>query len=295
MSGFPWAGSERPEGQGQQGQQRAGVGVGGRAGQDAAQALGQPEGGGQRDGQDDDGPGGTARQEGAAGDDDEDDREHDRGEQAVPGQGAGGVGVGPGQPGRLPRRGVRDGAADGPGRGQQREGGQAQPDDEPGRLRDTAAHGAGGGERGGGGADGRGADGRGAEGRGAGDGVTVGGPEQDGKQAVQQDWPGGAVERAGRAGQYSPEALAKPPHGQGPGDRSGQGELDGGAPGDAEAEQQLDSRENGVQRDHVVTDKAGRPGNGAGHDGGIALGAAGQHLRETATEHGRLELQHAVE
>ena len=45
----------------------------------------------------------------------------------------------------------------------------------------------------------------------------------------------------------------------------------------------------------MVTDNAGRPCNGAGYDGGIALSAAGQHLRETAAEHGRLELQHAVE
>src|SRR5580693_4113016 len=199
MSGLPGGGSEGPEGQGQQGERRAGVGVGGRAGQDAAQAMGQPEGGGKRDGQDDDGPGGWAREEGAGGDNDEDDRERDRGEQAIPGQGAGQVGVDPSQPGGLPRRGVRYGAADGPGRGQQREGGQAQPDDEPGGLRDGAADGAGGGERGRGGAGGAGGGGGGADGGvagggGAGGGVAVGGPEEDGEEGVKKDGAGGAVD-----------------------------------------------------------------------------------------------------
>ena len=186
------------------------------------------------------------------------------------------------------------GAADGPGRGQQREGGQAQPDDEPGGLRDGAADGAGGGERGRGGAGGAGADGGIGGGGVAAGGVAVGGPEEDGEEGVKEDGAGGAVDQAGCAGQHAPEALAEPPYGQGPDHRSGQGELDGRAPGDAEAEQQLDNREKGVQRDHVMPDNAGRPGNGAGHDGGITVGAAGQHLRETAAEHGRLELQHAV-
>src|SRR6202042_631933 len=164
------------------------------------------------------GPGDGARQEDAEGDDGKHDREDDRGGQAVPGQGAGRVGVEPGQPGGLAGRGVRDRGGDGAGCGQRREDGQAQPDDEPRGLRGTAAYGPGGGERG--------------------RGIAVGGPEQDGQQPVQQYRPGSAVDRAGRAGQHSPEALAEPPYGQRPGHRSGQGHLDGRAPGDAEAEQQ---------------------------------------------------------
>src|SRR5947199_714644 len=48
--GGRWYGG--PEGQGQQGQQRAGFGVGGHAGEELAHALGQPQRGGQDDGQD---------------------------------------------------------------------------------------------------------------------------------------------------------------------------------------------------------------------------------------------------
>ena len=71
--------------------------------------------------------------------------------------------------------------------------------------------------------------------------------------------------------------------------------LSGRAPGDAEAQGQLDGGEEGVQHDHVVVDEVRRPGDRAGHHAGIAVRALGQHVREALGEHGRLELQDAVQ
>jgi hypothetical protein len=51
---------------------------------------------------------------------------------------------------------------------------------------------------------------------------AIGGPEEDGEQGVEQDGSRSAVGGAGGLGQNPAEALAEPPHGQGPGDGRGQ-------------------------------------------------------------------------
>ena len=193
-------------------------------------------------------------------------------------QRAGGVGVDPGEPGGRAISAVCEHVADGAGsagRGQQGERGQAAPEHEPGGLGRAAADD--------------------AFGHGGRAGVAVGGPEQDGEDRVEDDRPRGAVDRAGGSGQDAAEALAEPPHGQRPRDRRGEREPQRGAPGDAEAQGELGGGEEGVQHDHVVVDEARRPGDRAGHHGGIAVRAPGQHVREALGEHGRLVLQDAVQ
>jgi hypothetical protein len=65
--------------------------------------------------------------------------------------------------------------------------------------------------------------------------------------------------------------------------------------GDAKAEQQLDRREDRVQRHEVVLQEARVPGDRPGDDGRIARRGRGQHLGECLGVHERLELEHAVE
>src|SRR5437762_7560677 len=87
--GRRWYGG--PEGQGQQGQQRAGFGVGGHAGEELAHALGQPQRGGQDDGQDNGGAQSGRGPVDGDGHQGEQDREDDGRGQAVVIQRAGGV------------------------------------------------------------------------------------------------------------------------------------------------------------------------------------------------------------
>jgi len=50
-----------------------------------------------------------------------------------------------------------------------------------------------------------------------------------------------------------------------------------------------------VQHDHVMVDEVRRPGDRAGHHGGVAVRALGQHAGKALGEHGRLVLQDAVQ
>jgi hypothetical protein len=113
LHGGRWHGG--PEGQGQQGQQRAGFGVGGHAGEELAHALGQPQRGGQDDGQHDGGAQGGRGQADGDGHQGEQDREDNGRGQAVVVQRAGGVGVDPGEPGRGAIGAVGEHVADGAG------------------------------------------------------------------------------------------------------------------------------------------------------------------------------------
>ena len=125
--------------------------------------------------------------------------------------------------------------------------------------------------------------------------VPVGGPQQDREQRVEDHRAGSAVERAGVAGEHRAEPFAEPPHPQRPRHRGAQREPGRGPPGDPEAQRQLDGRENGVHRDQMMIDKGRRPGNRAGHDGGIPGRGTREHLREPLAEHERLVLQDAVQ
>src|SRR4029077_17929738 len=202
-----------PEGQGQQGQQRTGFGVGGHAGEGPAQARGQPQRGGQDDGQPDGGAQGGRGQADGDGHQGEQDREDDGRGQAVVVQRAGGVSVDPGEPGRGAVGAVGEHvayAAGSAGRGQQRERGQAAPEHEPDGLGRAAADD--------------------AFGHGGCVGVAFGGPEQDGEDRVEDDRSRRAVDRAGGSGQDAAEALAEPPDGQDPADQPARGGGSRGGP-----------------------------------------------------------------
>ena len=159
---------------------------------------------------------------------------------------------------------------------QQREIGEAQPQDQPerpGRVRADRARGDEGGRL----------------------PRPVGGPEQHRQQRVEDHRAGGAVDRVGGAVQHPAEALAEPPDAERPGDRGGEREPDGRAERDADAEQQLDRGEDRVQQHQVMLNQGRVPGDRAGDDGRIAGGGRRQRLAERLGVQQRLVLENAVE
>ena len=103
---------------------------------------------------------------------------------------------------------------------------------------------------------------------------AVRGPQQHGEQRVDDHRAWRAVDRVRRPVQHPAEALAEPPDAQRPGDRRGEREPGQRAERDAEPEQQLDRREDRVQRDGMVVDEGGVPGDRPGDDAGIARAVA---------------------
>ena len=125
--------------------------------------------------------------------------------------------------------------------------------------------------------------------------VTAAGPQQDGEQRVDDHGARRAVSRAAAPLQDPAEALAEPPHAQGPPDRGAERRLDGRPPGDAEADRELDEREDRVRRGAMPGDDLGGPVDRRGDDRGVANRRRAEHLREALAEHEGLELQHRIE
>ena len=135
----------------------------------------------------------------------------------------------------------------GPVRGQQREIGQAGPQDEPERPRGRGAHGAGRDE---------------GDARTGGGGrcpAPVGRPQQDRQQRVQDHRARGAADRAGRPGQHPAQPFTEPPHAGRPDDQRSQREPDRRPPGNAETQQELDGGEGRVQQPPDAALRDGRP------------------------------------
>ena len=272
----------RPVGQGQQGEQRPGVGIGGSAGQDLPERLAEhPDDGGCRDGQDQGSPGGRARQVHAHAHDRQGDGQHDRGGQPLVGDERGSPAVQHGQPPGLAIRHPRDHVVQRLRclvRGQQREVGQAEPQHKPQRPRHGGADRA-----------------RRDERRGPGGRTTVGRPQQHREQRVEDHGAGRAADRIHVAGQHHTESLAEPPHAQRPGHRGGQRHPYRGPPGDPDPQQQLDRGEDRVQQHQMMPDERGVPADRPGHDTRVPGRRIRQHVAEPLGEHERLVLQHAVE
>jgi len=91
------------------------------------------------------------------------------------------------------------------------------------------------------------------------------------------------------------QAFAQPPDRYRPADRGDECHPGSATERDAEPDPHLNRRERGVGQHQVMADQRRGPGDRSGHRGRIALGHAGQHLREAPVEHERLILQDAVE